>query len=67
MRMARSHLRDQAGGDVVERERAPFFRHHRMKQDLEEKVADLLAQEVVVANPDGVIQLVSLFEQIGAQ
>ena len=44
-----------------------LFRENGMKQDLQQKVAELLAKFGVVAAANGVVDLVRFLDQIGAK
>ena len=67
MRVSRLHLGDERVGDVVHVERTAFFRENGVKQDLQQKVAELLAEFGVVAASNGVVDLVGLLDQIGSK
>jgi len=61
------HLGDQTLSDIGERERAAFFGEDRMEEHLEQKVAQLLAQQLVVLEANRVVQLVCLLDEVGTQ
>ncbi len=61
------HLRDEAARDVVERERAALFRDHRVKQNLEQYVAELFAHQRIVGELNRLVQFVCFLDQIRAQ
>ena len=65
--MPRLHLRHQRAGDVLHRERAALLGHHRVEEDLEEEIAQLVAQRRIVALTDRVVDFVRLLDQIRAE
>ena len=61
------HLGDEPlryGGEI---EGASLFREDRMKQHLEQYVAQLLAHQPVVFKPDRVVELGCFLDQIGSK
>ena len=52
---------------IGERECASLFRQHRMKEHLQQHVAQFLAHEFVLAEANGFVELVSLFDQVGSK
>src|SRR5207247_7151774 len=58
---------DELRGDISKRECTALLGHHGMKQDLQQQVAELFAQLGVVAGANGVVDLVRLLDEVGAQ
>ena len=67
MRMPGTHLRDQRARHVVRRERAPLLGDHRVEEDLEQYVAELLERVSIVAGADRILELVRFLDEIRAQ
>ena len=65
MRMAAHQLFGDGLDHAAEIERALLLRHAGVEHDLEQEVAQLLAQIGEVAAGDGVGHLVGLFERVG--
>ena len=65
MRMAADQLRGDGLDHVAEIEGALLLRHAGVEDDLQQEVAELLAQVGEVAARDGVGDLVGLFERVG--
>ena len=62
--MTVDHLVGDRGGHVLEAEGAGFARHLRMVDDLQQQVAELLAQMFEIAPADRVGDLVSLLDRV---
>ena len=67
VRMARLHLREETFRHVAEVECTALLGDHAVKEHLEQQVAELLAQQRVVAGADRVVHLVRFLDQIWAQ
>ena len=67
VRVAPAHLLDDPAGDVVDRERAALLGDHRVEVDLQQQVAQLLAEVVEVARVDRLQRLVRLLEEVARQ
>src|SRR5690625_4838684 len=69
MRVAANQLLGYIGRDVVDRPRmvVTFRGDSGVEQDLEQEVAEFLAQVVIVAGLDRLESLVGLLEQVGGQ
>ena len=65
MRMAADHLVGDRLDDVAESEFAGLLRHLRVIDDLQQQVAELLAQIVQVAARDRVGDLVGFLDRVG--
>jgi hypothetical protein len=65
MRMAALKLVGNALEDVGQGEMAGFFRHARMKYDLELQIAELVDQRVHIAAVNCVRDLIGFFDRIG--
>ncbi len=65
MRVAAHELFGDRLHHVAEVERALFLRHAGVKHDLQQEIAQFVAQIVEVAARDGVGDLVGLFERVG--
>src|SRR5262249_40133324 len=66
VRMAAQKLVDQRPHHVVEVENALLLRHAGMEHDLEQEVAELLAQIGEITARDGVGDLVGFLDRIGS-
>ena len=64
VRVAMNELLDDAGDDVVDGERALLAAELGLEHDLEEQVAELLADRLAVAGVDGVDDLAGLLEGV---
>ena len=67
VRVARDELLDDARDDVVDRELPFLAKQLGLEHDLEEKVAELLAERLAIARVDRVDDLARLFEHVFAQ
>ncbi len=65
MRMAADHLRGDGLDDVAEGEFAGLLSHLRMVDDLQQEVAELVAQIVEIAARNRVRHLVGLLDRVG--
>src|SRR3954469_25220845 len=65
--MTSFHLGNESFGYLGERERAALLREHRMEENLEEYISKLFAHQRIVFEPDSVVELVCLFDQIRSQ
>ena len=65
MRVPADHLARDRLDDVAEIEGALFLRHARMEDDLQEQVAEFVAEIGKIAALDRVGHLIGLFERIG--
>src|SRR5690606_11376541 len=66
MRMALDELGGDCLSHVVEIEAAFFFGHARMKDDLEQKVAQFIAQRLAVFPLNRVIDLIGFLDGVGS-
>jgi alanine racemase len=64
MRMASLHLRDEPIDDIMEVEGSPLLGDDRVEEDLQEEIAQLLAQQCVVGGAYRLLDLVSLLQQV---
>jgi hypothetical protein len=64
VRVAADQLRGQLLGDLRERAGVPLLEQQREEDDLEEHVAELVAQLLVVAALGGVGELVGLLDRV---
>ena len=64
MRMPRLHLVEETFRHVSEVERSTLLRHYTVEEDLQQQIAQLLAQKRVVAGSNRVIDLVRFLEQV---
>ena len=62
--MAADQLRGQLVGDLAERARVALLEQEREEDDLEEDVAELVAQLRVIAAAGGVGELVGLLDRV---
>ena len=67
VRMTRLHLVEETFRDVAEVECTTLLGDDAVKEHLEQQVAELLAQQAVVARANRVVHFVRFLEQIGAQ
>ena len=67
MRVTADDLRRNVGDHVAQRELAAFGRDLRLKNDLQQQVAQLFLQPLRFVQVDGFERLVGLFEQVAAQ
>ena len=67
VRVAAVHLLDDVAGHVVDGELAGLLGDHGVEVDLEQQVAELLAQVRHVAGVDRLERLVGLLEQVARQ
>jgi hypothetical protein len=65
MRVAPLHLRRDACGDVGKREMPRLLGHLRVEHDLEQQVAQFLAQRRHVALGDRIGNLIRFFDRVG--
>lgn len=67
MGVAMFHFGDERCGNVGKGERTPLFSDDGVEEHLKKDVAELFAHERVVGGADGVVELVCLFDQVGAE
>ena len=67
VRVAPVQLRDQVGGDVLDVEAAGLRGDLRVEVDLQQQVAELLAQVLEVTGVDGLERLVGLLEEVAGE
>jgi hypothetical protein len=65
--MSAAHLGDESVRNIVCAELATLFCDHRVKQHLQEQIAELFAHQRRAAVPDGLIELVRFFNEIWSQ
>jgi hypothetical protein len=51
----------------MQAEGAALFRHHRVKQDLQQEITQLFSKASVVAALERIVHLVRLFDQVGSE
>ena len=64
MRMPADHLPRHALDDIAERERAGFFRHARVIDDLQQQIAEFVLEISHIAPLDGVCDLIGFFDRV---
>ena len=65
--MPLGHFLDERSRHVIHVERATFLGDDRVEEHLQQHVAELGFHRVVVAAPKGVVELVRLLVQVGAE
>ena len=65
--MPRLHFRHEALRHIVQIERTAFFSDDRMKENLQQQVAELFTESRVVAGEQRFVDLVSFLDQVGTQ
>src|SRR5438105_2862108 len=67
VRMPAFHLREKRLRDIMEVERSALLRDHGMKEHLEQKITELLAQHRVISSPNRIIYFIGFLDQIWTQ
>jgi hypothetical protein len=65
MRMPPDHLSRDRIDHVAERERALFLRHPRVEHDLQQEVAEFVAEIAEIAARDRIADLIGLLDGVG--